>query len=221
MKLVGENVVVHEKVREFSDSFFMPLSEELGIIRMEAEHERIPIILKETESFICQLLRMQRPLKILEIGTAIGYSSMIFSSICKDAKIYTCDVDDELITRAKENFRRLNYHNIYPYICDGGELIEMLLEKGENNFDFAFIDGAKSHYLRFYKAMKPLMKKGGIVLSDNIYMNGLTVGSSVDKKRRHRTNIRHMHEFINYLMKEDECSTGLFSVGDGVALTII
>ncbi len=213
-------------VTEYLRSFYRPLTEELGELRESAEKAGVPVILRETEAFLSMFFDLIRPRKILEIGTAIGYSSMFFAQKMTSQGVVTPSVisvekDGDMYAAAKKNIEKLGYSKSVRLIQgDGEEAVEAIGK--ENNsaaFDFLFIDAAKSHYLRFLKAALPVMKKGGVVVADNTLFQAKVVSDDYDRGGRHKTNIRKLREFNEYCMNEKRFSASVAAIGDG--LTII
>lgn len=213
--------ITNDLVTEYINGFYKAESESLSKLRDEAEEKRVPIILKETETFLKTLLLMKKPMKILEIGAAVGYSSSFFAQVCPEAKIVTIEKDENIYNTAKANIEKLNFGNQIR-ICqgDGEEVINKLIEEGEGPFDFVFIDAAKSHYKRFLNAAVKVCSKDALIVSDNILMKGQTVSDIYDPYGRHKTNIRNMKEYLEYITSAEWLDTSLLSCGDGLALSI-
>ena len=123
---------------------------------------------------------------------------------------------------AKKNIKLFNKENqIVQFLDDGEAAIDTIREKGIKDFDFVFIDAAKSHYKRFLDAILPLCKDGTIIVSDNILFKGKTVSDEYDVNNKYKTSIRKMREYIDYICSNSALDTTINSVGDGVAISII
>src|SRR6056297_283444 len=147
--------ITNNKVTEYINKFFRPQTEELKKLRDRAEEERIPIILKETEIYLANMMHIIKPKAILEIGTAVGYSAMVFKELAKDAKVISIEKDDDMYKLAKENISYLGY-DIDIYQGDAREIIESL----DDTFDLVFIDASKSHYKQFFDMAEKKCKRG-------------------------------------------------------------
>ena len=137
---------LRDDIRDYINSFYEPICDELMGLRLMSEEEYIPVIRRDTEMFLRTVLESKRPKKILEIGTAIGYSAMYFSRICKDAEIYSIEKDEEILEIAKKNVASFdNSGRIHFMLGDGQEQCDKLFDMGISDFDFVLIDAAKSH----------------------------------------------------------------------------
>jgi predicted O-methyltransferase YrrM len=206
--------ITNDKVTEYINGFYRPLTEDLKNLRERSEEERVPIILKETETYLINFLKILKPKSVLEIGTAVGYSSMVFKEVLKDAKIVTLEKDEDMAKIAKENMISMGY-DIDIYQGDAREVIESL----SDTFDLVFIDAAKSHYREFFDMSIKKCKRGAVIISDNVLLKASTADDSYDINRRHKSNIKKMREYLNYLNERKDLSTAILSCGDGLAIT--
>ena len=132
-----------------------------------------------------------------------------------------------MLELADENIEKLGYEEEIEILC--GDCLEImkklngLSESGNNEsgYDFIFIDAGKSHYLKFWQEAVKIVKKGGIIVCDNVFMRGMTVDSSYDIHRKHKTSIRNMREFLDYIIELENVHTSILSIGDGVSLSYI
>lgn len=213
--------ITNESVTEYLNSYYKPVNNKLSVLRELGEKDRIPIILKDTEDFLRILLRIKNPVKILEIGTAIGYSAVFFASICPQADIYTIEKDEYAFNAAKHNIKQLSLDDrIHQIFGDGEEQIDKLRDRGIHGFDFVFIDAAKSHYKRFFTAALSVCTKDAVIVSDNILQKGMTASERYDPKGKHKTSIKKMREYVEYITSNADFDTSLEAIGDGVAVTI-
>lgn len=209
--------IINPEVVEYITSFYRPVNEELGSFRAAAEADRVPVILPDTEALILNLLRIMKPERILEIGTAVGYSASCFASVC-DADITTVEVNEETARIARANIDRLGLSDRIDVLCgDGEEIVNNL----DVQYDFVFIDAAKSHYKRFWDAALKHRSKGAVIVSDNVLFKARVVSDKYDETGKYRTNIRKMREFVEYITNVDYADTALLPVGDGVAISIL
>lgn len=212
--------ITDTKVKEYINSFYKPVDECMISFRQFGERGMIPIILKETESTLAMILELQRPAKILEIGTAIGYSATFFALSCPDAVIYTIEKDEYAYKAAVSNVKNSGLSDrITLLLGDGQEQTEKLRDEGIRDFDFVFIDAAKSHYKRFLESAITVCHPGSIIVSDNILMHGMTVTEDCDPKDKHKSNIRKMRNYVEFICRDRRLKTTLFSLGDGLAVS--
>lgn len=214
--------IINEKVTEYIDELYNPLTPQLGQLRKESEKALIPIILKDTESLILNLIRISLPKRILEIGTAVGYSSLCFATASKGTKIVTIEYNEEAYNNALNNIQKFGLSDrITVHLGDGSEVIDKLHKEKCEPFDMVFIDAAKSHYKRFWDSAIKLSNKDTIIISDNVLMRAMTVSSEYDIHAKHKTNIRKMREYISYINELNYCETSVIPVGDGLAISVL
>ena len=215
----AERNITNDKVTGYINGFYRPLTEDLARLRHDAEAEGVPIILKETESFLRTFLGITRPKRILEIGCAVAYSAMFFAELT-GAMVYTIEKNPEAAETAAENVKNLGYSDkVKIFLGDGEEAINELRENGEAPFDFVFIDAAKSHYKRFLESALPLCNSKTLIISDNVLFRGLVADESYDPKGKYKTNIRKMREFLDFIHRDLRFESSVIAVGDGLALT--
>ena len=212
--------ITDKSVTEYINSKYKPASDKLIPFRKVGEHDRVPIILKETESVLSMLIDFTHPKRIFEIGTAIGYSAAFFAFSCPDAVIYTVEKDENAYRAAISNIRNAGVEDrVRLFLGDGQEVADSLLDKGEKDFDFIFIDAAKSHYRRFLDSAVRIASDEALIVSDNILQHGMTANEDYDPRNKHKTNMINMRSYLNHLMRDSHFSTTLMSVGDGLAVT--
>lgn len=218
--------ITNDKVTEYINRYYQPLDEEMKRFREKSEDDFIPIILKETESFLKVILNMTRPSRILEIGTAVGYSAIFFARLLPEAAILTMDRHPKLIPVACENFsawdegRRIDFRT-----GEAIETLDELIREMESSpetfeyFDFVFIDAGKSHYKEFFEKAERIASKDALFICDNILMKAYLVDDrAYDPGRRHRTSVKRMQEFIDYIYERKDLDVTLMSDGDGLLM---
>lgn len=223
--------IANDKVTEYIGSLYRPLSEHLAELRKTGEKGHIPIILKDSERLLVCLVEMLRPARILEIGTAIGYSAAVFATACVnaglDTEITTVEADPLYAGDARRNLT--GYDNVTLVEDDGCRYMNEIscCDGSETDgscggtFDLIFIDAAKSHYREFWDAAVKLTRKGSVIVCDNILMQGKTVDDSYDERGRFVTNIKYMRDFLDYISSWEGAATSLLSVGDGMSISVI
>ena len=214
-----------DKVTEYLSSHYKPLDEDLGEFRRFNEENNVPLILRETESLLSLLIEMTRPRRILEIGTAYGYSALFFARKAPEAKITTIERSEHMIIKAEQAFAdRPERARIEFLTGDAGTILNGMAEEKAKDpsayepFDFVFIDAGKSHYKEFFDRAEQLARPGALIVCDNILMHGWTVDRSYDGAKRHRTNVKYMRQFIDYITERDDQTVSLLSSGDGLAV---
>ena len=212
-----------ESVNKYIEKYYRPLNPQMASLREEGESSNIPIILRETEMFLGTFLPLINPKKILEIGAAIGYSALYFSYLLPEATVLSVERDDEMWEQAKLNItEHSKKDNIFGAHSDAMEFLKMLQQDGEwksEAFDFIFIDAAKSHYREFFDLVLPITKEGSFIICDNILMKGMTSDDEINKK--HKTSIRRMRAFVDYICDIPNTDTKILSIGDGISITKI
>lgn len=195
------------------DSFFCKMEQ-------YAKEYYVPIISPESLRFLETILLLHKPKKILEIGTAIGYSALNFCRILKgDCTVTTYERNQKRYHTAKAFITRSGYlNNIDVVYSDATEGIDL----GDTIYDMAFIDAGKSQYQFFFDQIYPHIKKGGILVSDNVLFRGeVCQKSELDVTKRNRTIYRRMNNYLSFLMTENNrFHTSLIPIGDGMAVTI-
>ena len=212
--------ITDKSVTLYIRSKYKPVCDMLVPFRNVGERDKVPIILKETESVLSMLLDLTHPKKILEIGTAIGYSTAFFAFSCPDAVVYSIEKDEYMHKAAVQNIEHAGLSDrVKLFLGDGEEISRKLNDEGERDFDLIFIDAAKSHYRRFLDAALGIVSDEALIVSDNILQHGMTASEKFDPKNKHKTNILCMRDYLDYLNRDVHFSTTFMSVGDGLAVT--
>ncbi len=189
--------------------------QELEKIKQKALEEHIPIIMDDTLEVVDEILTKLKPTKILEIGTAVGYSAMCFSEyLLEGGKIDTIERDEERILQAKENIKRVGVEEkINIYEGDAVEILPTLKDK----YDMIFIDAAKGKYPFFLKEALRMLNENGIILADNILYKGYVMSDY--NKHKQRTAVRNLRQYIHEVTNNSNLETKILEVGDGLAIT--
>ena len=189
--------------------------EELEIIKKKALNEHIPIIMDDTLEVMEKYLTKLQPKKILEIGTAVGYSAMCFSEfLAEDGVIDTIERDEDRIKEAKENFKKVGVEDkINLYEGDAVEILPTLNKK----YDAVFIDAAKGKYPFFLKESLRMLNTHGIIFADNILYKGYVMKDY--NKHKQRTAVRNLREYIKEVSENPNLETEILEVGDGLAIS--
>lgn len=190
----------------------------LEALEREAKQARVPIIRKETQSFLRVQVAAGQPHRILEVGTAIGFSTLLICEYAPaDCQITTIENYEPHIAAAKENFRKYGREG---QVCllegDAGELLPGM----DGAFEFIFMDAAKGQYIRWLPDVVRLLEPGGVLLSDNVLQEGDIVESRFLVERRNRTIHKRMREYLYELTHHRELHTCVLPLGDGLAVSV-
>lgn len=193
----------------------------LESIRKDAVKNHIPIIKKDTQELIKVLLAMNTPKKILEVGCAVGYSTLVMAeNTSQNTTIDTVEKMSARVKAARENVARLGFENrIAVYEGDAGVFLKRLLEENKQ-YDFIFMDAAKAQYINWLEDIIRLMKRGGVLVSDNCLQGGDVLESAYSVKRRDRTIHSRMRDYLYTLTNSCELRTAILPVGDGVTVSV-
>ena len=214
-------MVEHERFESFLESIFDGLPEYLTDFEIENIKENIPIIRKGSQRIIRFMLEMKKPLNILEVGSATGFSSVfMLEFLNKKAKITTIEKMEERAVKAEKNFNKFDKNKQITLIKgDATDILSELVNK-DKTYDFIFMDAAKGQYINFLENIKKLLVSGGILITDNMLQEGRLLDSRYTVVRRDRTTHRRMREYVNALLTDKEFETMLLESGDGMAVSI-
>lgn len=210
-------MIVDERITTFINSLETENSEILEAIEREALNTYVPIIRKETQSFLKMLLTIQKPMSILEVGTAVGFSALLMSEYAPaGCEITTIEKYEKRIPIARENFRRAGKENQIILIeGDAQEVLEGL----KGSYDFIFMDAAKGQYIHYMPEVLRLLRAGGTLVSDNVLQDGEIIESRFAVERRNRTIHGRMRKYLYELKHHEELVTSILPLGDGVAVS--
>ncbi len=211
-------MVVDERIVTFINSMETENSEILEAIEREALDSNVPIIRKEMQSFLKVLLSVQKPMCVLEVGTAVGFSALLMSEYLEDgATITTIENYEKRIPVAQENFKRAGKEDMILLLKGDAQDVLKTLDPG---YDFIFMDAAKGQYIHFLPEVLRLLKPGGLLVSDNVMQDGTIIESRFGIERRDRTIHARMREYLYVLKHHEELLTSIIPLGDGVALSV-
>ena len=210
-------MIVDERISMFIHSLETENSVILETIEKEALDTFVPIIRKEMQSFLKVLLAIKKPKRILEVGTAIGFSALLMSEYApKDCKITTIEKYEKRIPIARENFKRAGREEQITLL--EGDALE-ILRGMKGSFDFIFMDAAKAQYISYMPEVVRLLEKDGVLISDNVLQDGDIIESRFAVDRRNRTIHSRMREYLYALKHHPLLETSIVPLGDGVALS--
>ena len=211
-------MIVDERMRTYINSLDMgntPFLEELEQIALR---DRVPIIRREMQSFIKMFLALNQPKRILEVGTAVGFSTLLMCEYGpEDLQIVTIENYEKRIPIARENFRKAERESQITLLeGDAGEILKGL----KGSFDMIFMDAAKGQYINWLPDVKRLMKKGNVLISDNVLQEGDIIESHYLVERRNRTIYKRMREYLYQLKHDPALVTSILPLGDGVTVSV-
>lgn len=211
------NNINYDYIEKFIKENLKEQNDFLKALETESLEKSIPIISPEVGQFLRFLIKLKEPKKILEIGTAVGYSSLVMlDESDKIEKITTIEKDIETSKIAMENFKKFKEENRVELILgDAYEEMQLLEEK----FDMIFIDAAKGQYKKYFDLGIDLLNEKGIIVCDNVLFKGMVANDELVNKRV-KTIVRRLREFIDYVMKLEEFQSSLLPLGDGVLVSI-
>lgn len=211
-------MIVNERTAAFINSLDSGNTPLLNEIEKEARKANIPIIRTEMQSLMKLLLAMKKPMSILEVGCAIGFSALFMSEYApKGCRITTIEKYEKRIPVAKENFKRAGKENCITLL--EGDALELLVGL-EGVYDFIFMDAAKGQYINFLPEVLRLMPEGGILLSDNVLQDGDIIQSRYAVTRRNRTIHTRMRDYLYELKHHPQLTTAVLPVGDGITVSV-
>ena len=193
------------------------MEDKINLIKQKALEDHIPIIMDDTLTVIGNILEKNKPTKILEIGTAVGYSAICFSKyLTENGRIDTIERDEDRIKEAKINIKDMGLEEkIQIYEGDAVEILPTLKEK----YDMVFIDAAKGKYPFFLREALRMLNKNGIIFADNILYKGYVMSDY--NKHKQRTAVRNLREYIKEITENPNLETEILEVGDGLAISRI
>lgn len=209
-------MVADERIETYINSLGGDFPDYLLEIEKEALSEHVPIIRKSMQEIMKYLMITKKPERILEIGTAVGFSALLMREYAKNAKIITIEKVPKRIEKAKENLKKYDKNNSIMLIEEDAITA---LKSLNQTFDFVFLDAAKGQYMNFMDDILKLVDKGGIIVSDNVLQDGDIVQSRYAVTRRNRTIHSRMREYLYYLTHCDELMTIVLPVGDGLTIS--
>ncbi len=234
------NGMEFERIKDFIDSYGRDENQYLTELRTSAEKGGVPIIRRDAERFLRVLLEMVKPVKILEIGTAVGYSALVMADTIREIdenwRIDTCEIDMDSAKKAENNIKGRGYksgiynldgdstvpgldNSINILVADAVFTLDVLINK-QCKYDFIFIDAAKAQYMKYLSGALRMSHPGTVIVTDNIFEDGKVLESHFLVVKRDRTIHDRMREYLEYIAHTDELDTSLLPVGDGMAVSI-
>jgi len=211
-------MITEERMSVFINSFDPGNTPFLNELEKYALETNVPIIRPQMQSLLKLLLAIKKPKRILEVGTAIGFSALLMSEYGPaDAEITTIEKYEKRIPLAKENFRKAGKDAQITLL--EGDATEILKEL-TGPYDFIFMDAAKGQYIHFLPDILKLMPEGGLLISDNVLQDGDALESRYAVTRRNRTIHTRMRDYLYELKHNEQLQTDILPVGDGVTISV-
>ena len=213
-------MIVNERITDYIHSLGKSQGPLLDSIEAEARENLVPIIRRETAALLRTMTAALGPSRILEIGTAVGYSALLMCQVMpKDCHITTMEKFEKRIPIARENFKRAGEtERITPF--GRGYAGALLKELKGNTFQLIFMDAAKGQYIHWLPDVVRLLAPGGVLMSDNVLQEGELIESHYLVERRNRTIYKRMREYLYELKHHPQLMTSIIPLGDGVSLSV-
>lgn len=210
-------MIVDERMSSFINSYASQNSPMLDELEKFSIETNVPIIRKEMQTLIKFILAANKPRSVLEVGTAIGFSAILMAeNLPSDSKITTIEKYEKRIPVARENFEKFGVSDRITLL--EGDATE-ILSKLSGQYEFIFMDAAKGQYINFFPDVCRLLKPGGILLTDNVMQEGDILESKFAVERRNRTIYKRMRDYLYELTHNEELTTVILPVGDGVTIS--
>ena len=212
-------MIVDERMITFINSLDLGLTPCLEELRETAAEDNVPIIRREMQSFLKVFLRIQRPQRILEVGTAIGFSTILMAACGPESsRITTIENYEKRIPVARENFRKSGYEDRITLLeGDAADVLKTLA----GPYDFIFMDAAKGQYIHFLPEVLRLMRPGSVLISDNVLQEGDIIESHYIVERRKRTIYKRMRDYLRALKDDRSLETSIVPLGDGISISVM
>ncbi len=192
------------------------IDEKLQEKRRLALENGIPVADDETLQFLLVTLAMTKPLRILEIGSAVGLSGVAMLQACPLATLTTMELEEERYLQAKKNFAEFGVADrVNALLGDAGEILSMM----DGQYDFVFLDGPKAQYEKYLFDLKRLMKKGATLFADDVLLFGWVSGEEETPQKR-RSIVEKIRSYLSVITNDTDFVTSVINVGDGVALSV-
>ena len=190
-------------------------SDQLRTIRAYASREAVPILQDETGDFICKYIEENNVKSVLEIGTAIGYSSIKFAAVRDDIKVTTIELDIDRHITAVENIKAAGFEDRITAINADA----LFYDLGNQKFDLIFIDAAKAQYIKFFEKYKENLAEGGVIISDNLSFHGMVADLSLTHNYSTKKLVKKIQKYVAFLKENQEFVTEFFETGDGISVS--
>lgn len=208
-------------MENLNQSYFLSLQSydgELDQLRAFAETHQVPIVDQLSLDLIKQIIRIHQPTEILELGTAIGYSSMQFASVSSDIHVTTIERNEDMIAHAKKHFEQFQYTDQIRLI--EADAAQAFSKVNDRTYDMIFIDAAKAQSQKFFELYSPLLKDGGVIITDNLLYHGFVANIDIVRSRNVKQMVRKVQKFNQWLSEQSDFKTNFINMDDGLAISI-
>lgn len=214
-------MIIEERMADFIASLESDMPEYLADLERYALMNEVPIIRKDSQALLRFLIELIRPSEILEIGTAIGFSASLMSEYMPEGcKLTTIEKVEMRLKEARKNLAALKRaKDVFLIEDDALNALKELREQGRQ-FDLIFMDAAKAQYMNYLENALPMLKVGGILVTDNVLQEGSIIDSKFAIERRDRTIHMRMRDYLFKIKHDPKLTTSIVAVGDGMALTL-
>ncbi len=210
-------MIVNYEIQDYIRNLSKFEDESLFQLEKYARENHVPIIEPEVARFIQMIIRLKKPARVLELGTAIGYSSIIMNKANRNSTIVTVEKDPKMVNLAKKNIKTFGLEDSITVV--ESDALDYLTEN-KDEFDFIFIDAAKGQYLKYFKASEKLINKNGIILCDNVLFKGLVCDEeALTTRHKKMTIVRRLNSFLKYITNLEEFETSIIPIDDGVSIS--
>jgi len=210
---------LNDSIKSYLESYLPERSLFFKELEQYAMEHRVPIMEPTGIETMLQIMRIQKPKCILEIGTAIGYSALRMADAIQEARIVTMEMDEERISQALNNIERSNMENLITVLH--GNALDLYDRAAANGpFDAIFIDAAKGQYAKFFNMYKDLLTENGCIYTDNVLFKGLVTKEHPSENKRLSSVASKIKEFNKWLFEQKEFTSVIIPVGDGLAVSI-
>ena len=208
--------ITHDYMEDYIRNLIPESTDKFKELEDFAKDNKVPIAQKETAKFLEFMVSMKKPLRILELGTAIGYSAILmYEASGYKASITTIERDENMIKYASDNFKKYNLEDKIE--IKSGDCLEVL-ESLEEPYDLIFMDAGKGHYNHFLPHCLRLLKEDGIIVADNVLFRGMVASNDLVKRRK-ITIVKRMRKYLDIVSKDENLITSVIPMGDGIAVT--
>ncbi|MCS4485602.1 O-methyltransferase [Staphylococcus americanisciuri] len=208
-------------MENLNQSYFLSLQSydsELDRLRVFAEKNEVPIVDQLSLDLIKQIIRIHQPTEILELGTAIGYSSMQFASVSSDINVTTIERNHDMIAHAKQHFKQFGYNTQIRLIEE--DAAQAFSKVNDRTYDMIFIDAAKAQSRKFFELYSPLLREGGVIITDNVLYHGFVANIDIVRSRNVKQMVKKVQKFNQWLSEQSEYKTNFINMDDGLAISI-
>jgi len=205
--------IIHDWIIDYLRDKQDERSEKLAELEKQAKEENIPVIEPELGNLLDILIKVHNPNKILELGTAIGYSTLWLNKSFS-GQLTTIEINQSVAEEARDNFADVGYDNIEVLAGDALEILPEIEEK----FDFIFIDAAKGQYINFLESALDLVTEGGLIVADDVLFKGI-IADDRFYHPRYSTLTRVLREYVDTIMSHPKLDSTIIPIGDGLAIS--